>query len=139
MSDKKHIDRLFQEKFKDFDVSPNATVWEGIEARIQKKKKKRRVIPIWWQLGGVAAALVVLFALINPFSKDNAEIAWWENDGMENFTKQTIGFIGNATDVWAADFDGDNDIDVLGAGGEFLVGQYEWYENDGNENWIVST
>ena len=40
MSDKKHIDRLFQEKFKDFDVTPNDKVWEGIEARLDKKKKK---------------------------------------------------------------------------------------------------
>ncbi|MFD1062515.1 hypothetical protein ACFQ1Q_04595 [Winogradskyella litorisediminis] len=65
MSDKKHIDRLFQEKFKDFDVAPNDNVWENIEARLQEKKKKRRIIPIWWQLGGVAAALVLLFAVGN--------------------------------------------------------------------------
>ncbi|RNC88223.1 MAG: hypothetical protein ED556_03300 [Winogradskyella sp.] len=71
MSDKKHIDRLFQEKFKDFDVMPNDNVWENIEARIQKKKKKRRVIPIWWQLGGVAAALILLFAIINPTIGNN--------------------------------------------------------------------
>ena len=41
MSDKKHIDRLFQEKFKDFDVNPSDKAWDGIEARLQKKKKKR--------------------------------------------------------------------------------------------------
>ena len=70
MSDKKHIDRIFQEKFKDFDVSPDPKVWREIEARIQKKKK-RRVIPIWWQLSGVAAALVLLFMASNFLFTDN--------------------------------------------------------------------
>jgi len=64
MSDKKHIDRLFQEKFKDFEVAPNDAVWKNIEQRLDKKKK-RRVIPIWWQVGGAAAALVLLFAIGN--------------------------------------------------------------------------
>ncbi|SHG78622.1 outer membrane beta-barrel protein [Winogradskyella jejuensis] len=65
MNNKKHIDRLFQEKLKDFDVMPDDKVWEGIEARLQEKKKKRRIIPIWWQLGGAAAALILLFAVGN--------------------------------------------------------------------------
>lgn len=63
MSDKKNIDRLFQEKFKEFEVSPNDAIWDRIEERLEKKNKKRRVIPFWWQLGGVAAALLLLFAL----------------------------------------------------------------------------
>ncbi|TCK67753.1 hypothetical protein DFQ05_1534 [Winogradskyella wandonensis] len=71
MNDKKHIDRLFQEKFKDFEATPSEHVWEGIEARLQNKKKKRRIIPIWWQLGGVAAALLLLFAVGKTiFSRD---------------------------------------------------------------------
>ncbi len=72
MSDKKHIDRLFQEKFKDFDVKPNDALWEGIEARLEKKKK-RRVIPIWWQFGGVAAALVLLFTIGNTLINNTRE------------------------------------------------------------------
>lgn len=75
MNDKKNIDRLFQEKFKDFDVAPNDNVWENIEARLEKKKKKRRVIPIWWQLGGVAAALLLMFAVGSTiFTSDNPDI-----------------------------------------------------------------
>lgn len=62
MSDKKHIDRLFQEKFKDFEVLPDDAIWDRIEAQLSQKKK-RRFIPIWWQIGGVAASLVLLFAL----------------------------------------------------------------------------
>src|SRR5690606_5929693 len=59
MSDKKHIDRLFQETFKDFEVTPDDAVWERIEAQL-KEKKKRRVIPIWWRYGGVADLLLLL-------------------------------------------------------------------------------
>ena len=68
MSDKKHIDRLFQEKFKDFDVMPDDELWESIEARLDKKKKKQRIIPIWWKLVGVAAALVLMFAIGTTFN-----------------------------------------------------------------------
>ncbi|MEM9679091.1 MAG: hypothetical protein AAF901_02105 [Bacteroidota bacterium] len=65
MSDKKNIDRLFQEKFKDFDVVPNDAVWERIHDELHNKKKKRRVIPIWWRVAGVAALLVLLFTVGN--------------------------------------------------------------------------
>jgi len=60
MNDKKHIDRLFQEGFKDFEATPNGTIWKKIEAELNKKKKKRRVIPIWWRYAGVAALLLLL-------------------------------------------------------------------------------
>jgi len=71
MSDKKHIDRLFQEKFKDFDVIPDDKLWEGIEARLDKKKKKQRIIPIWWKIGGVAAALVLMFSIGTTLNNNN--------------------------------------------------------------------
>lgn len=58
MSDKKNIERLFQEKFKDFEAIPSSKVWENIEAELHKKKR-RRVIPIWFKLSGVAALLLV--------------------------------------------------------------------------------
>ena len=63
MNDKKNIDRLFQEKFKDFEVTPNDAVWERISESLPKKKKKRRVIALWWQLGGVAAAIAIMFTV----------------------------------------------------------------------------
>lgn len=66
MSDKKNIDRLFQEKFKDFEAIPNDNVWKGIEAKLQnKEKKKRRVIPFWWTIGAAAAAILLLFTFGN--------------------------------------------------------------------------
>ena len=55
--EKKKLDRLFQEQFRDFEVSPPEQVWTDIEARL-RKKKKRRVIPIW--LWTSAAAILVI-------------------------------------------------------------------------------
>lgn len=66
MSEKKHIDRLFQEKFKDFEVAPPDELWGKIEAELQPEKKKRRVIPIWFRMGGVAAALIIGMLLTLP-------------------------------------------------------------------------
>lgn len=66
MSNKKHIDRLFQEKFKDFEKTPDDAVWSNIEAELNKKKK-RRVIPIWWRYAGVAALLLLLLTVGNRF------------------------------------------------------------------------
>lgn len=59
MKEKKNIDRLFQEKFKDFEVHPGEHVWEGISAK--KEQKRDRVIPLWFQLAGVAAIFALLF------------------------------------------------------------------------------
>ncbi len=59
MDEKKHIDRLFQEKLKDFEVFPDAEVWKNIEEQLVKKKK-RRVVPLWLRLGGAAAILLLL-------------------------------------------------------------------------------
>ena len=63
MNEKKNIDRLFQEKFKDFEVAPNDAVWNRISDSLPNKKKKRRVIALWWQIGGVAAVLALLFTV----------------------------------------------------------------------------
>ncbi|MBU3026640.1 hypothetical protein [Zobellia galactanivorans] len=64
---KKNIDELFQEKFRDFGEVPDKKVWNTIEASLNKKKKKR-VIPIWWKLGGAAAILTGVVLAINLFS-----------------------------------------------------------------------
>ncbi len=63
MSDKKHIDRLFQEKLKDFEVTPKNAVWDTIHDRLHKDKRKRRVIPLWWKLAGVAAVVALLLTV----------------------------------------------------------------------------
>ena len=60
MKDKKNLDRLFQEQFKDFEQIPPEIVWKNIEAELTKKRK-RRIIPLWYKLSGVAALLIFGF------------------------------------------------------------------------------
>lgn len=69
MNEKHNIDRLFQEKFKDFEVAPPEFVWENIREELQEKKK-RRVIPLWFRLSGVAALLVLSGLLATLFFND---------------------------------------------------------------------
>tara|TARA_R110002033_G_scaffold169897_4_gene211498 strand:- start:34291 stop:35838 length:1548 start_codon:yes stop_codon:yes gene_type:complete len=62
---KKNVDELFKERFRDFEEIPDEKVWSAIEVSLEKKKSQK-IIPIWWKLGGVAAVLTVLFYVINP-------------------------------------------------------------------------
>ncbi len=66
MSERKNIDKLFQEKLQDFEVSPSEEIWSTIEAKLNEKKK-RRVIPFWWNFAGVAAALLIGFLIGKSF------------------------------------------------------------------------
>ena len=59
MEDKKNIDRLFQEKFKDYEVFPEPIVWKNIEKQL-RNQKKRRIIPLWLRFAGAAAVLLML-------------------------------------------------------------------------------
>ncbi|MCP4276541.1 MAG: VCBS repeat-containing protein, partial [Gammaproteobacteria bacterium] len=66
------------------------------------------------------------------------EIAWYENDGSENFTAHVIDSsttADGATSVHVADVDGDGDLDVLSS--SLLSGDIVWYENDGSENFTT--
>ncbi len=70
MNDKKNIDRLFQEKFKDFDVAPSEIVWEKIKAHQQQDKKKPLILPLWYKVGGIAALIAIIFGIgYLPFGK----------------------------------------------------------------------
>lgn len=74
MNERKNIDRLFQEKFKDFEVAPPDFVWENIQEALQEKKK-RRAIPIWIRLSGVAAVLLISGVLATLFfNESNSKI-----------------------------------------------------------------
>ncbi len=71
MKEKKNIDRLFQEKFKDFEAVPDGAVWNRISESLPKKKKKRRVVALWWQVGGVAAVIALLLTVgISVFNSE---------------------------------------------------------------------
>jgi hypothetical protein len=65
MKDKKHIDKLFKDRFKDFEVSPSPEVWGSIQASLESRKKNRKIIPLFWKVGGVAALLALLFTIGN--------------------------------------------------------------------------
>ncbi|MCX7548834.1 hypothetical protein OS188_12805 [Xanthomarina sp. F1114] len=72
MSDKKHIDRVFQEKFKDFEATPNSEVWNKIQSKLNKPEKDRkRVIPLWFKIAGVAALLLLLLTVGGILISDN--------------------------------------------------------------------
>jgi hypothetical protein len=75
----------------------------------------------------------VLSASIN-----DDKIAWYENDGSENFTAHTITAAADgAWSVYAVDVDGDSDMDVLSA--SINDDRIAWYENDGSENFTAHT
>lgn len=68
MKDKKNIDRLFQEKLKDFEAHPPEMIWNSIEAKLPRKKRK--IVPLWWVYGGAAASLIIgLLMTITPSKK----------------------------------------------------------------------
>jgi hypothetical protein len=89
MKENKNIERLFQEKFKDFEALPPEDSWDFIADRLHKKKKKR-IIPIWFQFSGVAATLLLVGALVWNFLGNN------ETKELPNFENTIVN--GNETD-----------------------------------------
>ena len=72
--------------------------------------------------------------ILSASTSDNT-IAWYENDGNVNptWTAADIATSANgAVTVFAADMDGDGDMDILSA--SELDNTIAWYENDGNVN-----
>ncbi|SMG52832.1 gliding motility-associated C-terminal domain-containing protein [Marivirga sericea] len=68
------------------------------------------------------------------------EIAWLENDGSQNFTKRVIGTgfqVDQASDLFAADFDGDGDLDIVSVSTTDF-GRVNWWENDGSQNFSTN-
>src|SRR5690606_3136776 len=63
MKEKKNIDNIFNEGFKNFEATPSPRVWENIQTQLKKENEDRKVIPLWIKIGGVAALLAVLFSV----------------------------------------------------------------------------
>ena len=64
--------------------------------------------------------------------KHDDKIAWYENDGHQNFTERVITTSADgARCVFAADLDGDGDLDVLSASQDDNT--IAWYENIGEQ------
>ncbi|WP_029036326.1 hypothetical protein [Salinimicrobium xinjiangense] len=64
MKEKKYIDRLYQEKFREFEAAPRDAVWKSIAEKLQQEEQRRPVIaPLWPRLAGVAAILAFLLLI----------------------------------------------------------------------------
>ena len=71
MRNKKHIDRVFQEKLKDFEATPSPKVWKNIKTELAQEGQSKKVFPFWWRLAGVAALLLMLFSIGNLIQSGN--------------------------------------------------------------------
>lgn len=65
MKEKKNIDSIFNEGFKNIEATPSPRVWKNIQTQLKKEKKERKVIPLWIKLGGVAALIALLLTVGN--------------------------------------------------------------------------
>lgn len=65
MKNKKNIDKIFKDGFKNLEASPSPRVWENIQAELNKEKGTRKVIPLWIQIGGVAALIALMLSVGN--------------------------------------------------------------------------
>jgi hypothetical protein len=72
-------------------------------------------------------------------SRNDSKIAWYENDGtpaVGDWTAHTITIdAAHARSVYAADLDGDGDLDVLSASS--YDDKIAWYENDGAQGFTA--
>ena len=74
MKDKKNIERLFQETFKDFEETPRERVWENIQSKLDSKKRDKKIIPIWFWYAGVAALLLLFFGIFGKSIFNNESL-----------------------------------------------------------------
>lgn len=97
MKENKNIERLFQEKFKDFEVTPPDFVWDNIQEKLNPEKKKRRVIPFWFKASGIAASFVALFSILYYNSDTNTSS--FDAKGFENNATSVSKSNDNASSV----------------------------------------
>lgn len=85
MSDKKNIDRLFQERFKDFEAAPPPAAWGAIENKLNTAvKPKTTVFPLWLMYTGIAVAVAIVLSIgVGIFTNLN-------NDRKNEFVKTRI-------------------------------------------------
>ncbi|MFY0630218.1 MAG: hypothetical protein JXR05_07540 [Flavobacteriaceae bacterium] len=62
MKTKKDIGPVFKEALKNYESSPDISVWENIEASLKAEKKRRRIILIWFI--GLLAILIPFFLIV---------------------------------------------------------------------------
>ena len=71
-------------------------------------------------------------------SNNTVRIAWYKNLGGNTFTRSSIATnVPDSRHAYAGDIDGDGDIDVFSAGGDYpSPGEVSWHENQGGGNFI---
>lgn len=84
MKTKKQIDRLFKEQFKHLETAPPSSVWENIDAALQKEQNKKRVVPLWYKLAGVAASLFIILSVGSFFFNTSEPSQITSEDSIEN-------------------------------------------------------
>jgi hypothetical protein len=117
MKEKKQIDKLFQEHFRNFEATPPPEAWANIKAQLQEKKEDRKVIPLWWKLGGVAALLALLLTIGNTVfdTTDNGTQLTEENTStpVDNTKDKTPPVFTN-NDVVDSEIANENDSELVG-------------------------
>ncbi|MBA6151882.1 hypothetical protein [Gelidibacter maritimus] len=117
MNDKKHIDRIFQEKFKNFEATPDPAVWENIHNSLHKDKRKRRVVPLWWFTAGVAAILVVLLTVGDIFNGGenfiNPETQTVGSEQTRSSSEPSVEFVKDDTEIKSGDIENDTTNDLV--------------------------
>jgi len=63
MKKKKHIDHLFQEKFKDFHPEVHPDNWEAIKAKLELQDTHKPLTPLWVRISSIAAVLLLFMGL----------------------------------------------------------------------------
>ncbi len=108
MSERKNIERLFQEKFKDFEETPSPKVWENIQSKLEKKENKRRVVPFWLKASGIAAVMVLGFFTVDyyndvtpsgPFEKNTETVVSTESSDKNNNPIESVNSVDNNSNV----------------------------------------
>jgi hypothetical protein len=74
MGNKKNIDRLFQEKFKNFEATPNDAMWDTIQAKLDENDSRKKRFPLWVLFSGVAATVMIFVALSVSFLSEDESI-----------------------------------------------------------------
>ena len=103
MKDKKNIDRLFTERFKDFEASPSPEVWDRIREKLKEEEDDRKIVPIWWKLAGVAALLALLLTagkfVFFPDNDTNSPVFVQENSTEEQLEQDGLKTVEPGTEV----------------------------------------
>ena len=120
MSDKKNIDRIFKEKFKDFEAAPPAGLWDAIENNLeQPAQKPKKALPLWFKIAGIAAGLALLLGAYYTFNSDQfttttsnqvVEINNTDLDKTHETEENTTNAESNKTDILITDENTVNNI-----------------------------